>query len=351
MRKRIRYEPLAARIIRSTHDIGARQVTNTCLVLHTIDGCIHQIRFLCGHCTARVLQSAAAIWFVAHLTPKPVKVVNHLTEGRKRTGIAGSKFPEIIGRAVEFFMGEGAQAGRRPGDPVVVSRKHFVSRQGAGIDAACIHVHDAVRRVLNAVDNNEALWRPGADCLSDSRNINSHSGNRTGLNNSGDPCVFIHARRIVLCGDHRPFFVMGNTDVLFVRNRAPPGSRTDSGRVLKRAADHVASGRRAQDRCPHKTKKQFGSALAGKYDALFDAKEGFHVFSRLVDDPNKFMRGGIIPALVIRYRREVAVNFDDRFQGQRSASVLKKDSRTLVWAMIYMVEAVTNLAQKIGIKH
>ena len=199
-------------------------------------------------------------------------------------------------------------------------------------------------RVLDAVDNDQAFGRLGPDRLSNGGNIDGHSSNRTCLNDGCDPCVFTHMRCVVLRRDHCPIFVMGDADVLFSCDGTPSAAGTRGRRMLKRAADDVAASGGAQYRRPYQTKKQFGSALAGKHHAIFDTKEGFHVLTGLVDDPHQFMRGGIIPTLIIRNGREVAVDFDNRFQRQRSARVFKEDSRSLIGTMIHMVEAITNLA-------
>ena len=181
-------------------------------------------------------------------------------------------------------------------------REHFVSRKGARIDPAGVHIHYAVRGVLNAVDNDEAVGRPFPDGFGDSGHINCHARNGTGLDDGGDSGVFSDLCCVVLRCDHCLVFVMGNADIFFAGYRAPAYPGTGGRGMLKGAADHVASGGRAQDCRSHQAEEQFGSALASKHHAFLDPKESLHVFTSLVDDSHQLVRGGVIPALVIRNR-------------------------------------------------
>ena len=72
--------------------------------------------------------------------------------------------------------------------------------------------------------------------------------------------------------------------------------------MLEGAADHVASGGRAQDCRSYQAEEQFGSALASKHQAFLNPKESLHVFTSFVDDSHQLVRSGVIPALVIGNR-------------------------------------------------
>ena len=181
-------------------------------------------------------------------------------------------------------------------------REYFVSRKGARIDPAGVHIHHTVCGVLNAVHDNEAVGRPFPDGFGDSRHINRHAGYGTGLDNGGDSGVFSDLCRVVLRCDHCLIFIMSDADIFFAGDGAPADPRTGSCGMLEGAADHVASGGRPQDRRSHQAEEQFGPALASKHHAFLDPKESLHVFTSLVDDSHQLVRGGVIPALVIRNR-------------------------------------------------
>ena len=196
-------------------------------------------------------------------------------------------------------MRQSAHAGRDPAHTVIVSGEDLVAGQGAPIHVARAHIHYAVCRVLDAVYNNEALRRHGANSLCHRLYINCHARDRTGLNDGSNTCIRVDLSQVILCSHQCLVFLMGNVDVFLACDGTPLAACAGRSRMLQGAANHVAALRRSHDCRTDQAKEHLGTTLSGKHHAIINAKECFHVLARGSDDAHQFTRGGVITALVI----------------------------------------------------
>ena len=123
----------------------------------------------------------------------------------------------------------------------------------------------------------------------------------------------------------------------------PALARADRGRVLERAADHVAALGRTQRRRANHAENQLGARLAGEHRPFSYAQKSAHVVARLVDDAHQLVRRRVIAALVVGDSGELGIDLDHRFQRQRTAGVLEENSRTLVRAGIDVAKRIADL--------
>ena len=91
--------------------------------------------------------------------------------------------------------------------------------------------------------------------------------------------------------------------------------------------------------------QQLGAAFTDEHRAYGGAEKAADVGLGLIDDPDQFVRGRVVAALVVGDRRQLRRAIDYGFQGQRTAGILEKNARSLVGAVIDVLESITNFVQ------
>ena len=208
-----------------------------------------------------------------------------------------------------------------------------------------------MRRMLNTVDNDEALRRPGPDGSGDAGNIHIHAGERTGVNDGGHARAWFKLHEIVVNANRAGGIVMHDEPMMSAGMPGPEGGRRTRRGVLERRAEQLAARAGGQSRHSEHAEQQLGPRLADNHFAAGSTKEGTHVGPAPQQNFVQPLRARIIAPQVIGDGGQPGTGLHHGVQGERAAGVFQKDPLALKRAAFDMSKTAAYRGKQISIKH